>query len=335
MADELSPSGKYKLTVTSDDHWKSRGVVTRVSDGKKIAVVERNYCSFPALWLEDHPKGDFLLCGEDYQGHTVIDVKTGGRRSTLMEGAGQGHGFCMIDARYDSLWQVVIVSGCIWAGPSEFRLYDYSDPFGDGPELKMVSRPGEQDAAWAEDDLRWPTFEGDLVHFYQSVRAEGDEEEPKLDTPPAAVKTFRRDGGKLVFVEEYVSDGEQAVRAKYQAAIAEREAWRAKFRASDPLYLLYTELVKDPVFTPDSHESCGITYDGWCPTWAGDETRWCRRIQTAGRYIVDLDWAVETGPVKLTIYRDHKSAEELFFSHSVSGMHEAFVLAKSKILERP
>src|SRR5271155_2674993 len=64
----LSPSGKYKLVITpfatGPGSWNySQGIVYRKDDDKPIAEVRRNYGGFPNLFIEGHPKGDFLVAG--------------------------------------------------------------------------------------------------------------------------------------------------------------------------------------------------------------------------------------------------------------------------------
>src|SRR2546430_1618277 len=75
-----SPSGLYKLQVLiygpgKEPSWHfSRGMVTRRSDGCVIADVKRNIGHFWHIWVE-HPNGnEYLLCGEDYQGYSVINL---------------------------------------------------------------------------------------------------------------------------------------------------------------------------------------------------------------------------------------------------------------------
>jgi hypothetical protein len=340
MSTELSPSGRFRLAVTCGGHWNSTGTITRVSDGKKIAVVKRNYSAFPALWVEGHPKGDFLLCGEDYQGHTVIDLNTGAVRSTLMEGYDKGHGFCMVEARYYSAWKIVVVSGCIWACPYEYRVYAFDDPMVSSQELKMESRPGKEDDAWAEHDPHWPELDGGVIKFFQTAREDDEDNTLCVGFPAAAVKVFKRDVNRLVFIREQVTPEEEEKRRRDDEARARFDAKIAAFKASDPLYLLYAELVaaKDSVLVPDNYESRGVTYGpgtvgGWCLHWAGYETRWCRRIMTAGRAIIDLEWAIRSGPIKLKIYLDGKTKEDKFFPHSVEGMREAFAYAEAQVKE--
>ena len=45
-------------------------------------------------------------------------------------------------------------------------------------------------------------------------------------------------------------------------------------------------------------------------------------------YTVDLDWAVKTGPIKLTIFKNGNTHETKFYEHSVTGMIEAFALTE-------
>src|SRR5271154_2272389 len=128
----LSPSGKYKLIVSSFEpgFWSySQGKVFKQGSDTPIAVVNRNYSAFPYLFIEDHPSGhDFLVCGEDYQGQTVIDLTTGARRDSLSAGTDKGWGFCWSEHRFDKETQILVVSGCHWACPYEFRFYDFAAP---------------------------------------------------------------------------------------------------------------------------------------------------------------------------------------------------------------
>lgn len=61
---------------------------------RKIAEVKRNYHDFWFEWVLNHPDGhDYLVCGKDYQGVTVIRLDTGER----YDSGGPGktpYGFC-------------------------------------------------------------------------------------------------------------------------------------------------------------------------------------------------------------------------------------------------
>ena len=340
--ESFSPSGKYRLLVTSyttqPGAWNGTlGVVSRVADGAEIARVDRNYSSFERTWVEDHPSGHaYLVCGEDYQGQTVIELDTGARRDHLPPEAEKGHAFCWIDSTFHASSRTLVVMGCHWACPNEFRFYDFSSPMGGWPEL-LCDECVDADRKWPEirDDGTIRCFETALVPLPgdEDNDEEADDDGPTVD---CAVKTLRRDGTKLVLVDEWVSVEETARREKRDESNKKFAQWKDDFRASDPLYLRYQELLKDPALSPDDYESYGITHDSWCPDFKVQETRWCRRIVQRARgaedpkgYTIDLEWGALTGPVKLNIYTGGHQLKARFFEHSVAGIEEAFAVAKA------
>jgi hypothetical protein len=91
--------------------------------------VRRNYSAFPFTWCEDHPTGhDYLVCGEDYQGQTIIELDTGRRADYLPAQAEQGTGFCWAQHYLAPSKEVLIVDGCYWACPYELVAFDFSRP---------------------------------------------------------------------------------------------------------------------------------------------------------------------------------------------------------------
>lgn len=131
--EHLSPSGAYKLVTTpygTGPHtWAySQGLVYRKDRDQPIAEIQRNYGAFPFAWVEGHAQGDFLLAGEDYQGQTIIDLRTGARRDYLPAAARQGNGFCWAEIHPSPHGKLLCVSGCYWAAPYETRFYDFSNP---------------------------------------------------------------------------------------------------------------------------------------------------------------------------------------------------------------
>ncbi|WP_437737405.1 hypothetical protein [Sorangium sp. So ce1335] len=326
-----SPTGKYRLVVSSYSTGKgtwdyTQGEVYRTGAADPIAVVQRNFGLFPFLFVEAHPNGhDYLVCGEDYQGQTVVELDTGKRRDHLPDEAREGVGFCWVDMRFVPSAAMLVVEGCIWACPYEFRFFDFSDPMSGWPEI-------EADTA-IDADRRPPAFNADAtIVCYQSA-PEGEVSGDDADAPIAATRTFRRDGLKLVLQGEWISEDEQARRRAHEEARKRYEAWLADFRAKDPLYRTFVEALNDPAFCPEDHDGIGVTYDGWCPDFKAQERRITRRIVTRGPspYTIDLEWGAETGPVKLVVYRDGKHAEDRFFAHSVAGMRDAFACAKSLV----
>lgn len=312
-----SGSGRYELHVTSHGTgWSySKGRVYR--DGELIAEVCRNLGIFPFLFIEGHPNGnDYLICGEDYQGQVVIELNTGRQRTFLPEEARRGHGFCWASYRYDAESRIVVVDGCFWACPYEFRFFDFSDPMEQGwPELQM-------EGSYAESGAKQPEIDGDTIRTFES-----EDDDPTRFT---SIKTWKREGLKLVLQDEWVSEAERARRKEQKEAEERWEAWKADFKANDPLHLAYkTRVGSDAWLKLSGYESWGTTHDNWCPDFTERETRLCQRIVSRRKgYTVDLEWAVKSGPIKLVIFKDGETLGSEFFPHSVAGMNAAFDYVK-------
>ncbi len=336
--ESFSPSGRCKLLVryygTKPGSWNySRGTVWAADDpdGKPIADVKRNYSSFEFAWIEGHPNGhSYLVCGEDYQGQTVVELDTGRRRDHLPPEAKQGHAFCWIDYSFHAPTCLLVVGGCHWACPYETRFYDFRDPMTGWPEI-------EADEC-IDCDAKDPEIDPDGVTIRCFQSDDNDEDDDAVDPKErvvAAIKTFRRDGDKLLFVVEWVSDKEKQKRLDAEESQRQYEEWQKNFIATDPLYLKYTELVADPALSPETSHGLGVTYIGWGmgSDYTGDERRWCRRIVTAPKgsdgWTIDLEWAVLTGPIKVAVYKNSAHREVKFFEHSAAGMSAAFAYAKS------
>lgn len=153
-----SPSGQYKLCVSrygvpGKVSWEySRGIVSRVSGGKVIADVKRNYGHFWHTFV-DHPDGnEYLLCGEDYQGYSAVNLTEGGYRVYFPEEGHQGAGFCWA-AVYPSPDKCVLaVDGCFWACPYEIVFYDFRTP--DELPYKVLGRVSglRECEGWLDND---------------------------------------------------------------------------------------------------------------------------------------------------------------------------------------
>lgn len=293
----LSPSGKYKLVVTpfstKKGSWNyTQGLVFTQGNDAPIAEVRRNYSSFPFLFIEEHPNGhDFLVCGEDYQGQTVIELDTGRRKDYLPEEAKDGVGFCWAAYTFDRDSQILVVDGCFWAGPYQYNFYDFSNPMDGWPELMPKDEEGK--GVWVDSEGKAPTIEDDQITTYETHNLDADSmdvEEEDERHEVVARRVFKREGLVLVQQSYWISEEEQARRKAREEAQAAYEAKLAKWKAEDPLYLAHRELLKDPKLTPEKHASRGITYEGWCPHFDGKEGRWCQRIVMKHKtYTVDLE----------------------------------------------
>lgn len=160
-----SPSGRFRLALThfkdkDDGTWAySRGRVFK-GDGV-IADVKRNYITFPFAWVDPHPVNHqtYLICGEDYQGQTVINCDTGERWDHIHPSAAGGGGFCWAalhpQPRDPSL---LAVEGCVWAGQYEV-LFARLHVDGRLEELGRVGEGNTDFLGWLDDGqrmrLRW------------------------------------------------------------------------------------------------------------------------------------------------------------------------------------
>lgn len=151
----VSGSGKYKIRITPfffklERYWSY--TFGEIFAGKQeIATVLRDYSSFPLCWCEGHPDGhDYLVCGEDYQGQTVIRLDTGERIDFIEPGAESRSAWS-----WDSFFispdnSKIIVSGCTSISPYEVRIYDFRNPFN-----LAYRRVGKDFSEYYDDLLGW------------------------------------------------------------------------------------------------------------------------------------------------------------------------------------
>ncbi|MBN2582801.1 MAG: hypothetical protein JXL80_07000 [Planctomycetes bacterium] len=114
--------------TTKPGYWEySRGLV--FDRDKVIGDVKRNYGRFAFGWAEGHANGhDYLLCGEDYQGQTVIELDTAARSDYIPACAEEGIGFCCVDYYPSPDRRTIVISGCIWACPNDLVFCRFDQP---------------------------------------------------------------------------------------------------------------------------------------------------------------------------------------------------------------
>ncbi len=332
MVDSMikSSCGKYELSIdnTSSSGWQSRGTVKSVADGSVIAVVERNYHSFPYLFISAHKnEHDYLVCGEDYQGQTVIELDTGKRRDYLPAEAAEGHGFCW--AGYELMGNILLVDGCYWACPYEFRFYDFSDPMNGWPQL-------EYSDDYVDVDNMKPTInvDGTITTYKTGPKNEDDDDD--VERILLSSKTYRREGNKLELISKYISREEALSierREKYQK---EYDAWLLDFRNNDEFYKTFLELTSK-YRASEYFLSIGIIHENWCKDYVPvnkNERRICCDIIRVDGLTASVEWGVEAAPVKLIVYVDGKLADESFFPHSVEGLRSAISKAVAFIVNK-
>lgn len=329
--DNTSPSGEYKLVVTSYSTKKgcwdiSQGIIYKTSNNKQLFEIQRNYSSFPYSWITHPNSHQYLIYGADYQGQTILELDTGKRKDFIPDAAKKGVGFCWVQYRFDIPSKILTVCGCVWACPYEFRFYDFSDPINGWPELQTEEN--------IDDDNKWPTFQPDgTIKTYSTNSYDDDEENTQKPEIIKATKTFIREDLKLRLLNEDVTEEEKLRRQKNE------ESWRlynekiSLFKKSDPLFLLHEKLIKDHKLSPENHYGIGQTHNDWCPHFKTIEQRFCRRIVKKDNLTIDLEWAMQTGPIKLIIYKKDKHFLDKWFEHSIIGMEKAFNEMKEQLNE--
>lgn len=106
-------------------------------EGVVLHTVHRNYGSFP---VAVGPGGRWVVCGEDYQGYTVLDLHEADRRADFFPPAGHvGHGFCPMSWDFSPCGRWLAVYGCYWSAPGGVRVYAMPPD----PVEFMTGGPGE------------------------------------------------------------------------------------------------------------------------------------------------------------------------------------------------
>jgi hypothetical protein len=210
--EELSPSGRFRLLIrqygTKPGCWGySRGTVFRTDDGREVCDIKRNYCTFNHSFVVKDGQ-EWLLSGSDYMGQSIVNLDTGERFDKLPK----GEEFC-----WDAHWlskdgKTLVVDGCYWACPYEYRFFDFSNPATGWPELAVVPEDCFLEAGypvpeWADDgtvkcfkshkcfkslDKReWDISDEEL----DGISDEAYDDESNWESRIDEIATLRREGG--------------------------------------------------------------------------------------------------------------------------------------------
>jgi len=154
----ISPSGRYKLETyrysTGPKSWGySQGIVRRLSDNKVIVDVKRNYGHFWHTWVEHANGNEYLLCGEDYQGYSVVNLTEETYDVFFPESGYKGFGFCWVKVHPSPDSLVLAVDGCYWACPYEIVFFDFSNPSVlPLPEIERCDGVTDPVIGWIDND---------------------------------------------------------------------------------------------------------------------------------------------------------------------------------------
>ena len=267
--EELSPSGRYRLLIrwyaTKEGCWNySRGTVTRVSDDLEVCDIVRNYSSFHHSFVT---KGDveYLITGRSYMSQTIVNLETG-KDMEPQDYHYNGMGFCWAEATLSPDGNILVVDGCHWACPYEFRFYDFSDPEGQGwPEINVTDN-GEGTCLYSDDEkpvfhedgsitvcetaqIYTPTGQREDAITMEQLDEYGDayDDESNFDRETDVKLTLKRVGNEFVVTDAWKSEYRQA-RDKRQAEYeAKRKAEMKHWQDTDATLAKLKELLeKDP-----------------------------------------------------------------------------------------
>lgn len=208
--------------------------------------------------------------------------------------------FCWVRCYLSPDGNTLVVDGCHWACPYEYRFFDFSDPARGWPPLPVVG------AEWVGDpsDVSPP-------HWLDAATVDCFQRDANGE--PQERSRLARRGDEMLVVEHWVSDAERARRDRSARAEAEQDAWWESFTTSEPMYLRLLALVR----------ANGLPCDnlGWRP--GGRRiVLWFRRVQPHAS--ADLEWDTAKGTLGVQLYgADGSRGETLAFACSLAGLEGA------------
>lgn len=154
--DDLSPCGRYSLEVDSyttpacpDYAAISMAEVRSTATGDLIARIKRNDDRWFHGWIISND-GDYLVCSEDLEGQTVIDLRNG--QVASYTSSDDPYIWCEFYPSPDR--KRLAVLGCYWACPYMIVVYDFQSPMSlPLPKIAdLVLGPHENFGHWLDND---------------------------------------------------------------------------------------------------------------------------------------------------------------------------------------
>ena len=128
-----SPSGSFELKIYevvtgAGARGYTLGIVKNLHTGSVICEIKRNFSRFWYAWVQHQSGYEYLLCGEDYQGYSVLNLNTAAYHVYFPEKGHNGVGFCWGDVHPSPDGLVLAVDGCYWGCPYELVIFDFKTP---------------------------------------------------------------------------------------------------------------------------------------------------------------------------------------------------------------
>jgi hypothetical protein len=175
---DISPCGRYRIDVDSYSTlncaiggWISVATVRASATGDVIATVKRNDDRWFHGWIIGND-GDYLVCSEDLEGQTVVDLRSG----SVVGFSSKSDPFIWCQFHPSGDKKRLAIIGCYWACPYLVVVYDFGTPMS-LPLRKIAeyvlksndTRFGE----WLDKD-RFTLLESDGTVTVQDVSRMGD-----------------------------------------------------------------------------------------------------------------------------------------------------------------
>jgi len=140
----ISPSGKYLLEIgtykTLDGCWSyTSGKLIQCDQKKEIAVIHRNYSiMYHSFFMKDGQ--EWLQTGTNYMSQIFVNCDTGeiyNNEDSIKqtEQYQKGNSFCWTRSQINPTGTIILVEGCYWGGPYQYKFFDVTDISQGWPEL--------------------------------------------------------------------------------------------------------------------------------------------------------------------------------------------------------
>lgn len=317
VKEELSPSGKYKLIIgqykTKDQEWNySNGKLIRLSDGKEIASINRNYPTFHHSWFIKN-NHEWLQTGTTYMSQTFVDLDTGFVYDNFdkikeTKEYQEEMAFCWIRSQ---MWNdnTLIVLGCYKSRPYQYKFYDFSFPGKGWGELKeddQYIQMGDKEPVINDDGTVNIRDTKKLIHYNKKLIDENSEEYFKIPDSilcnPKNIKiiddqirTVKRQGNKIVTMKLLQSKSREDRESTFKKKQETKKLEDIKLIENSEIFSkLVPELKKTNLplalnwSYDDNHKNFMVTIANFKPEYKWSDIR---------KKSCSIKWGVSGGPI--------------------------------------
>lgn len=161
--DEISPSGRFKLKIsnyrTKDGCCNyTGGIITRISDNKIIAEINRNYSVFHHSFFKRN-NDEWFWTGKTYMSQCFVNLETG----DIYDNSNKirYESLCWADVKANPSGNILAVEECAWGGSYFISFWNFSDPSRGWSEINIDWNSNENigldadDFDWSKHETKW------------------------------------------------------------------------------------------------------------------------------------------------------------------------------------